>query len=431
MRLLDALFEKHGPHRNFSVRLPSDIRRCTEHETRLVHRRPAPPHLPRAAENALRITCRDPSGEDSIRDAQVKYGQRLARQERWDLLSAEIARADLHRQMTPDRMPVADLLAFGARADVVNAVEHALFEGHLSCEGPLMDGIEALEHVLADHRGSPVVAATVAQTHIDVAWAWRGNAWDEELSEVHREAFEAHFDRAADILAEHVTDTPTSPFETAARCALLGAVHQSHHRVADQYEALIDLNHANPRPMRAMGVHLLPRWHGSYAELELEARRTASRTIESWGAGGYTWVQMDAIMMDDTACENLDLPFFIEGVQDILERCPDPATVNTMAAYCANGMGQSYSGNPKADEIRRNIAECAHWIVRNHLTELHPMIWAHAARGFANNLPIYSCSRFAAAGRDDAIRLIMSLFSSEIEAGQQIVFTDAGPITSV
>lgn len=179
--------------------------------------------------------------------------------------------------------------------------------------------------------------------------------------------------------------------------------------------------------MRALGNHLLPRWFGSYRELELEARRTAARTEDTWGAGSYTWVQFDAIACDDQACANLDVDFFIEGMHDILDRRPNAYAANLFAAYCANSVGQAFSGNDQADQNRMQIAECAYDIVRDHLTELHPMIWAHAAQGFDNNLRVRSPARFAASGREDAMRIITSLFSREIAAGHRIVFTDTGP----
>jgi hypothetical protein len=375
----------------------------------------------------LEITCPDPTAEDSRREEHIQTAQKLARQERWNRLSAIIRDADQSRAMTPGAMPVADLMAYGARADVVLAVEHAMLGGTPDAGAPLLEGIEALEHILADAPDDYVIAAIVAQAHMDIGWAWRGTGWDVEVPTRNREAFAAHFDRAGDILAGFCNKGLRSPLLAAACCALLGGIRSDHRRVADRYEALIDLNPANPRPMRAMGNHLLPRWYGSYQELELEARRTAARTIDVWGAGAYTWVMFDAISCDDEACANLDLNFFIEGMQDILERTNDPYVANLLAAFCANAIGQAFSGNDEADQNRARIAECAHWIVRDHLTELHPMIWAHAAQGFDNNLRVHSPERFAATGREDAMRIISNLFSREIAAGKRIVFTDEGP----
>ena len=372
----------------------------------------------------LRIACPDPTTEEMHRDRHQYRAQWLVRQERWEEMAALLHDADENREMTPGAMPVAELMAFGARADVILAAEHALFDGKPASDAPLMAGIEALEYVLADHSKSHVIAAIVAQAHMDIGWAWRGTGWDGDVPARNRTAFEAHFDRAEEILAPFEKDTAGSPLLAATRCALLGGSGADARMVADRYERLIDLNPENPRPMRAMGNHLLPRWHGSYDQLELEARRTAARTEETWGAGGYTWVQFDAISCDARACANLDLPFFIEGLRDILERRPDPHTANLLASYCASAIGQAAPSEDAAGEVRAEIADCARWIVRDHMTELHPLLWAHAARGFDNNLRVRSPSRFAASGREEAMRIITGLFQREIEAGKRVIFTE-------
>ncbi|KEJ89378.1 hypothetical protein [Sulfitobacter donghicola] len=397
-----------------------------------------PSEKPNAAKNdfvaniaaKLSIPCPDPTGEERIRDEHQNKALKLVRQEDWAKLSKLIAAADAENAMTPGGMNVAELLSFGARADVVLAVEHALLDRTPEQDAPLMMGIEALEFVLAEHAHDYVIGCIVAQAHMDMAWAWRGIGWDVEIAPRNREAFEAHFARAREIVQSFKGKPETSALLASTSCALQRGADCTSKTVADRYEALIDLNPENTSPLRALGTHMLPRWYGSYDALELEARRTAARTQQTWGAGGYTWVMFDAISVDDEACARLDLPFFIEGLRDIVNHRPEPHTVNLLAAYCANTIGQAFSGNDAADANRALIAECADWIVREHLTELHPMIWAHAAQGFANNLRVASASRFAAAGQEDALRIIAGLFKREIAAGQRIVFTDQGP-TSV
>lgn len=400
----------------------------------------AQPVLPfdAAAQNPLRtpavldrlsIPCPDPTLEERTRDAHQNSALRLVRQEKWDELSEMISHADKRRSMTPGGMPVAELMAFGARADVVLAVEHALIDREPDHDAPLLRGIESLEYVLADHSGNHVVACIVAQAHMDLAWAWRGIGWDVEIAPRNREAFEAHFARARDIISPFKSRASQSPLLAQTICSLLRGNSSSAQRVADRYEALIDLNPHNTAPYRTLGTHMLPRWYGSYPGLELEARRTAARAQDVWGAGGYAWVMFDAISVDDEACARLDLPFFIEGLRDIVRRRPEPHTANLLAAYCANTMGQAFSGNDAADYTRAQIADCADWIVREHLTELHPMIWAHAAQGFVNNLRVSSAARFARAGHDDAMRIIVGLFRHEIDQGNRIVFTEKGAVT--
>ena len=166
----------------------------------------------------------------------------------------------------------------------------------------------------------------------------------------------------------------------AAECAQRAGREDGSDKIADAYETLITLDPSNARTMRAMGNHLLPRWFGDYNTLELEARRTAARTQDIWGAGAYTWVQFDAIAFDDQACARLDVAFFVDGLHNILARTTDQYTVNLLAAYCANTMGNSSGSNDEADQVRNQIADCSKWIIREHLTELHPMLSACGAR---------------------------------------------------
>ncbi|MEP1766383.1 MAG: hypothetical protein ABJJ53_07055 [Sulfitobacter sp.] len=382
------------------------------------------------ASTTLTIPCPDPTQEERIRDEHQNSALKLVRQEDWTKLSVLISAADRDNLMTPGGMSVAELMTFGARADVVMAAEHALLDRVPEHDAPLIRGIEALEYVLAEHADDYIIGCIVAHAHMDLAWAWRGIGWDVEIAPRNREAFHAHFSRARDIMQNFNGTMESSALLAATSCALLRGHESTTKSVADKYEALIDLNPVNTSPMRALGTHMLPRWYGSYEGLELEARRTAARTQSIWGAGGYTWVMFDAISHDDTACARVDLPFFIEGLRDIATRCRDPHTINLLAAYCANTMGNAFSGNDAADANRAQIAECANWLVREHLTELHPMIWAHAAQGFVNNLRVASAHRFAAAGQDDALRIIAGLFKGEIADGKQIVFTDNGPIAT-
>ncbi|MEO0938427.1 MAG: hypothetical protein AAFY38_09760 [Pseudomonadota bacterium] len=389
-------------------------------------RRPAKPSAA-GAPPALSIACPDPTAEERRRDRHQARGQRLARQEDWRALTALMAEADDARRATPGGMPVAELLAFGARADVVQAAEHALLTGTPAPGAPLLDGIAQLEEVLAAHPDDAMIAAIVAQAHLDIGWAWRGSARLAEVPRRNRAAFDAHLDRAATIVAAHPHAAQTSPFVAAVACATGHGAHSDPDTTAAAFERLISLDPSNARTFRAMGLRLLPRWGGRLDALELHARRMAARTHATWGAGGYTWVMLDAIACDDAACAALDVPFFTDGLHDILERLQDQHVVNLLAAYCANTMGTQVDSSDEAALVRAQIADCAGWIVRGRLTELHPMIWAHAARGFDQALRIRCMDRFAAAGLADAHRILADLFRREIAAGQRIVFTETGP----
>ncbi|WP_223274740.1 hypothetical protein [Tateyamaria sp. syn59] len=383
--------------------------------------------MPAPRRGHVSIPSPDPTAEDRACDTHRARGLKLARLDDWARLSAEISRTSRARQKTLGGTPVAELLAFGARADVVGAAEHALLSGRPDPKAPLLDGIEALEQVLVEYPEDPVIAAIVAHAHMDIAWAWRGTGWEVEVPVRNREAFAAHFDRAGDILMPFDAKGTDCPLLAAAFCALITGRGGSPREVVSRYETWMELDPRNPRAYRAMGMHLLPRWHGSYDRLELEARRAAGRSYDLWGTGAYTWVMFDAIAQDSEACARLDLDFFLEGLSDILKRTHDQHTVNLLAAYCASTMGATPTGHDETDYIRIQIAAAADGIVRDHLSELHPMLWAHAARGFDNGLRVRCPDMFAASGQADALRYMNQVFRRELATGKSVVFTEDGP----
>lgn len=377
-------------------------------------------------EERLTIPVVDSSAEDDESDAARKRGLFLARQDRWADLATEMRRAESQGRCTPGGLGVADLMAFGARSDIVLAVEHALQDGVEADDPVLLDGVMALELVLRETRNDPMIALVLALAHVDIGWAWRGTGWDSMLPRINRRRCAAHFDRAAAILAPHCGATGNSPALVAACCALKAARRLPHTSIADEYEALIALAPQNQRHMRAMGVHLLPCWFGSYQELEVEARRAAARTRDVWGMAGYAWVYFDAILRDDAACAQVDVGFFLDGLRDIVRVRPDQEMINLLAAYCSVALRNGFGTDDEADLVRTQICQAADWLIRDHLTELHPMLWAHAADGFDNNTLVTSPSRFAARGRADALRCLADLFRDEIAQGLRVTFTADG-----
>ncbi|ABG32830.1 hypothetical protein CEP88_06250 [Roseobacter denitrificans] len=380
--------------------------------------------------DAITIPCPDPTEEERIRDAHQARGQFLARQEKWHRLSREMAVADLTRSITPAAMPVADLLCFGARADVVAAVEHAFMEGSPPRSAPLTEGIDALERMIASAPSDPYRAITVAQAHMDIGWAWRRSPGKRCGPPRNPPAFYTHFERARAILTPFAHLSDSSPLFHTTWCMLNAQSVSPPSRLARDYETLIDLNPLNPASMRALGTYLSPRWYGSHQDVEIQARRTAARTQNAWGAAGYAWVMFDTLADDPVACANLDVAFFIEGLEDILTRQTDQHTANLVAAYCARTIGAKRTGDPKADAVRTQITDCAHWIVRKHLKEVHAMVWAHAAHGFDNAMRVRSSRWFAAKGRQTALRTLAGLFRHDIARGQRITFTTDGPVVA-
>ena len=363
--------------------------------------------------------------EEMARAAYQDLGQKLARQEMWEELGQQIREADSRRAATQGGESGALLLAFGARGDVVAAAEDALHDGAV----PAPAGINALEAVCAEHAGDYAIALIVALAHVDLAWAWRSTPPRGDIAEARCRA-RNHFDRAADILTPHCGFAENAPSLAAAHCALLpGTDDPREARIADHYEDLIDLDPASPRHMRALGAALLPAKQGSYRELELEARRTAARTGDIWGAGAYPWVYFDALALDAGALETLDTAFFVDGLRDILRRSPDQHTANLLAAFCAVTMREDAAGaaaqTAAQTAARTQLRACLAWILRDNLHELHPLIWTQALHR-PGAAPLPSRRALISEGRQTALRAIAAQFADDISGGQSIAFSPAG-----
>ena len=313
------------------------------------------------------------SEEEDEHHALFEAGLYLARQDAWATLGDRIRKADRARSLTSGGVPEAEILAEGARADVVTAATRAVTAGdELGAASIMNDMHMVLEETPQDHG----VAYVVAMAHIDIGWAWRGEGWRKDIPPAHRAAFFRHFRSAASLIDQYDAFELDSPMLASVRCALLAAETQPRSRASDDYEDLIDLAPGVAKYMRALGNHMLPRWFGSYERLDHEARRTMERTADIWGTGGYAWTYFDALTVDDAAFALLDGELFCQGLRDILERRGDQHTLNSFAAYT----GTALESDGVNLDARARIAECFDWIVAKHLREVHPRIW-YAAKG--------------------------------------------------
>lgn len=382
----------------------------------------------------LHIEIADETKEGTQSQAAMTRGQFLARQDRWDILLKELADAERTCAATPARTPVADLLAFGARGDVVSTAEHALRDGLDPNDAIVLDGVMALERIRIELKRPALMTTVVALTHIDLGWNCRDAASrDTSYGTAYQKRGTAHFERAQTLLKEVPL---TSPLALAAQCALFSCIARPINQVTQYYGRLIDLAPKIPRHMRTFGTQLLPQNGGSYAELELQAQRVAERTQSDWAMGGYTWVYFDAIAQDLNACAHVNTQQFLDGLADIVDHGEDQEMINLLVAYCLvtfkdtdqdHGQNMGAQASKDAQAARSEIRESAHWLVRNHLQVLHPVIWGHAAHGFTNNAPVSCYGRLADEGRRHALAALETLFQREITAGHMVEFTPNGP----
>ncbi len=365
------------------------------------------------------------SDEEHARTRYHDEGQRLARQEDWERLADRIAQTDTTRLKTPGGSAVAGLLAQGARADVVAAAQDAVADGR----APDPAGIEALDEMRADHPESYPIALVVALTHMDIGRAWRLCRAHGTTAQEREARFLTHFRSAEDLLARFDPERHGAPALAAAQCALLAARPAPRRRVADDYARLIALDPGSAQHLRALGEALLPARFGSFAALDLEARRMASRTSPLLGPGVYAWVWFDALALDPAGLGTVDAQFFIDGLRAIAARRPDQHVINELAAFCGLTMAPRAGAArlPVAqDRARAAIHDCLDWLIARHLHELHPLIWSQALIGPTPAPSLPPRRALAARGRQAALRIIAERFSDEMADGSTLAFSNAG-----
>ena len=364
------------------------------------------------------------SDEERARATHQDAGQKLARQDRWADLSRRIRHADATRLTTPGGETASLLLAFGARSDVVAAAEDALSDGVV----PDPAGIAALDEVSAEMPGDYACALVIALAHLDIAWAWHTQMFETAPEQSLTEASH-HLESAARMLEPHDGAALDAPSLVAAQCAL-DAIRETRGRhLADDYARLIEMDPYGQRHMRAMGRHLLPFLASHPTIIEVEARRIALLTSDTWGKGGYAWVCLDALIGDERVMELLDPEFFIEAMRDILVHRRDQHTVNQFAAFCAISMAPRGAGtrlSRQAEETRAQLHACLDWVVADHMQELHPLIWSQTLLAADEYRMLPPRRALAVGGRQIALRIIATRFADQLADGSAIAFSPHG-----
>lgn len=276
----------------------------------------------------------------------------------------------------------------------------------------------ALARVQAAARArpaDPVLTALLAQLHIDRGWCVRGGGWSSEVDEAGWQGLMDSFRTASALLARFEPREERSAILARVAFQLLAAEEQDHtvDRARDAYQAWSDLDVGNPLPHQSFAFFVLPRWYGSWRELEDEAQGSAKRTGAVIGKAAYAWIYLLALGWEEDALRLMDLDLFEAALDDLVRRDPNPSR--------------------KALEIALEIREATE-------TSLVP-IWSElfcqralkreaALRDVARRLLEKHVTRLPAekgsAFETKALDAIAWYFGRELKAGKRLSFTEGG-----
>lgn len=365
----------------------------------------------------IEIPVRDPEPAANAAARLRARGQFLARQDDWEQLAVEVREADTARALTAGLQSEAVLLCEGARRDITEAVAEGVERG---ASRIVQEAVASLEPLLSDLPSCPVIAHIVAMAHVDAARAWRGASLPGDLAPEPHAAYARHMAAASRLNDRFDPFEHETPLWALVRCAVLEADPQPHTRVADDFEDLIDLDPGNPHHLLAFGSALRPARFGSWEMLDTQARRTAARTADVWGAGGYAWVCLGALREDPGAFRRLDAELCVEGLHDILGRHPTQDMTNRIAALVGHTLG---GGNGDGGAHSR-LAECLGWIAQDHLREVHPLLWAEAPA--RRKAPLETEANPARVGRARALAALTEFYAPALDSGRRLVFGTDG-----
>lgn len=358
----------------------------------------------------VRLPVMRVTDEELAETGYVDRGRTLIRQDSWDELSEAIRHADRARLATPGGSSIALLLAHGARSEIA-----------------AVDNPQDMANIANDRPQDYPLALVAALAHIDVASSWRCLSGERDPhTNAARVAF--HLSEASDILSRYTHEAFVTPSLTAALATLTAELAQPAHDLSVLYERLIAMEPATHQHMRRFGRHILAAPEGGPAALEVAARRIAVMTEETWGAGGYVWVYIDALSHDTVTLDLIDPEYFTTGLADILERCEDQHVVNTLAAFCAVTMRPRLETPqpPHAEAACAKIHAFFDLILQHHLRELHPLIWSQSLsiQPAAPDGPLPRRALITT-GRQTALRIIATRLARDISKYSEIAFPTA------
>lgn len=361
--------------------------------------RPAAPARPRRPAAGAALPVIEETAAEREAATHEAQGLFLARQERWDELDTLVRSCDRRRAALPDGQPVAQRLALGAASDVLWTAEAGFdTDERMRRTGC---GVAQLEDALAAHPRAPGVALVLVHTHLSLGWAARREAATEPARPEARAALHAHLARAGQILDRFAEAAGDSAAFAAARCLQLPARRPGPEARARAYLDLVARDPANPRHLRDMGRSLLPRRTGTLATLERAAREAAALSEAKLGPAGYFWAHMDALAEDERVFERLDLEWFLAGLDAAAARHGDQHAANTVAAFCALTMAPHHGRarlNPAIAPRRAAVHDRAPGVCRDHLHEIHPLVWAETAAAIGPERPVPPRPRRVAEG---------------------------------
>lgn len=315
------------------------------------------------------IAVRHTSAETEQRNEELNAIAPMIAAENFGAIYDRMRRYDAARACTPFGRPLAGLILDTLMADfstIADAVETSGIDASPEHIAKLVAAFDrALEVAPDDH----IAAATAALAHIEAGWLLRGDGFANEVSAGGWQGMAEHFDAARRVLDRFPAQKHDSPLLAYVHYRLCNGLTDGEERIRAAYTVRTLIEPQNPAVYIAHGFQLLPRWYGSYEELEQAAREAADLTMPFMGTAGYALTYLDAIHCDGDAAARFDATAFAEGLLDFARYKGSQYAIN----FAANTLWMTMADcrDARQDVLDEAMAE----LVREDLCCILPDCW--------------------------------------------------------
>ncbi|MGE0700510.1 MAG: hypothetical protein AB7O57_15540 [Hyphomicrobiaceae bacterium] len=210
---------------------------------------------------------------------------------------------------------------------------------------------------------TPFLSAAFARLAANCGHAWRGGDWAGNVSEKGWQKLAEYTDLAREVMEMSDPGPGACPFWHSINFSLCLTDDSDPDEKEARFERYAALDPLSPDVYTARAYQLLPRWHGSFEEIEQMARDAVHRTAGQRGLEMYGRIYALVSHYDPIGMTDCDLADLTKGYVDWTERWPTQCNVNRLARF---------AWDMQSMPLLRHVLE-------SRLTEVHMSHWEDAA----------------------------------------------------
>ncbi|MGL4234822.1 hypothetical protein [Tabrizicola sp.] len=292
-----------------------------------------------------------------------------------DLLEA-LRYTDQERVMASGGRRVAPLISEGMRAGLSLAISKADWTTAKA-------ELAVLGSVYEKNPEDYCAAQVLAQAHVDLAEAKRGQTALSQLSNETLAETSAHYNAAEDLVTLFDPIEEMSPLLAATRYALVGGIEDGGAVCREWYEDWCDLDPEDAAAHAAHAVNMLPGWYGSLSAFEREARRAVRLTDGVTGKAAYAIYHLTAARTLGDLSPTIDHGFFFEALGDYQSATGCQYRANVTASLLSGlVMDLRNAGPTMAYQLTKSRAALSD-VLWNRLREIQLDCWDHGTASLA------------------------------------------------